>query len=328
MKKQSKKIIIALVATLVMGVSALNTSMVFAGGLNGSVALPTVEKAFVNNEAQRTIEAGKEEKRVKPWVYANVKLNSVKSKEDKLNYGALALNRALGYFEEKGKHFGDDDFFIILNTGFIIDKDNYKDAKVFDEAKKAILDTNKYQGDVMFTIAFLSGNNTVINTNTWKLIDMVNLGPDSKYTYTSDFNVGITASDSLALSETIGQTSSMKLGGSIGASVKGIDLKLIPEINSEITTNLNMTFNSSQQVTAQKNESVSIQHGSSKPMTILRYQLVNNVNVNMDKFNSLTKDLEGYMNMGGKKIVEVEPVGGEKGIDVPTKIIYDVVIEK
>lgn len=328
MKKTLRRVMAAALMATVIGGSGLNTSVALASGINSSITLPTEEKAIVNNNVQRSIVAGQEESKVKPWVYANVTLNSVKSQEDKLNYGALAINRALGYFQENNKNFKSNDYFIILNTGFVINRDNYRDERVFQEAKKAILDSDQYQGDTIFTIAFLSGDNTVVNTNTWKLIDMVNLGPNSRYTYTSSYNVGLDATQTLALSETIGETSSVKLGGSIGGSALGIDLKFIPEINTQITNSLNRSFTNAQQVTQQKNESISIEHGSSTPMTILRYQLVNNVNVNMSKFNALTSPLEDYMNMGGRKIVEVEPVAGDKGVDVPTKIVYDVVVNK
>lgn len=318
---------VIMVAASSMHLSVFAASGAINGDFAGEISVPTVGNAYRSGQVQKNIFAGSEAGKPKPWVFADVKLSSERTQNDKLNYSVLALNRAIAYFQDQNKHFNKNDYFIILNNGFIINKDNYNKPVVYDEAKKALLDDEQYQGDTIFTIAFIDGQNKVVRQSMWKLIDMINLAPGSEFTSTTSFNVGVNASEQVTLAETLGLKSVDKIGANLGLNKGGITAGVLAELTTEINETLSRTFNYSNQVSANKNESVSVKHSAKDSgMLILRYQLVDNVNVDLSIFNSITKALNDNMNMGGRTIVKVEPASGLRGIDIPTNIIFDVMV--
>lgn len=308
--------------------SSLASGQLVNGGSTGLLTVPTVEQVLKNGHAENYIIAESKETKVKPWVFADIKLNSVRTQNDKLNYSILALNRGIAHFQDQNKHLKTNDFLIILNTGFVINKDNYDNKIVYTEARKAFLDKELYQGDTLFTIAFLSGDNTVVRRSMWKLIDVINLGGGSSHSSTTNFEVGVTDVEEVGLSEAFGFKTSAKAGGSLGVSAKGISAELKGDISYELNETLSKTFFSANTITGKQSESVTVTHGDLyQSRLVLRYQLIDNFTVNLNTFNKITKELKDNMNMGGKDIIYIEPSSTLKGIDVPSKIIYDVIKE-
>lgn len=320
---------LTLATTLLAGtLTAFASNGPINGNLSGSISVPTASKAFSQGQVNKTIFAGQEESKVKPWVFADVKLNSTRSQNDKLNYGVLALKRAIAYFQDQKQHLKNNDYFIILNTGYIINKDNYDSQKVYDEAKKAILDNEQYDGDTIFTVAFLSGENKVIKQNMWKLLDIINLAPGSSFTSSTNFNVGIDAREQITLGETLGLKVINHFGGNLGFD-KGVKLGFSGDLNTEINQDLSRSFSYANLVTSNSSDSVSISHSPvNKSVMVLRYQLVENVNVDLELFKGISKKLTETLNMGGRGIVTVEPSSGLKGVDIPSNIIFDVMIDR
>lgn len=318
-----------MVSVMVSQLTSFAAGGIVNGNFSGKVTLPTTVQAYKDGEVQKAIFGGVEESKAKPWVYADVKLESVRTQNEKLNYANLALKRAIAYFQDQKQHFDKNDYFIILNNGFVINRENFDSQKVYDEAKKALIDEELYQGDTLFTLAFLSGKNTVVNQSIWKLIDMVNLAPGSSFTSSTSYKSGVTDVEEAGISELLGFRTAEKFGGSIGIKKAGIDASLRAEMEAEINTTLKKTFSSSNTVSTSKDEQVTVKHGSqNSDMYVLRYQLVNNLNVDLDIFKEITAKLDETLNMGGRKIVSVEPSSGLKGIDVGTNIIFDLMISK
>lgn len=331
MKKLLSKKYISLL--LVLAIILTNMTAFASGGFvngdfSGQITIPKTESAYVNGTVQKNIFAGFESSKAKPWVYADVKLTSVRSQNDKLNYGVLALNRAIAYFQDNDQHFKNNDFSIILSNGFVIDKNNYNKQIVYDEAKKALLDNESYREDTVFTIAFLSGENKVVKQSMWKLIDIINLAPGSTFTSNTTFNVGISTEKQVTLAETLGIKLTDKVGVNLGID-KFANIGALAEINSETNQSLSRTFNQSNRIEAQKTENVTVKHEAiNKGMLVLRYQLNDNINVDLDIFNNITKSLQDNMNMGGKNIVKIEPASGLKGTDIPTNVVFDVMVSQ
>ncbi|WDV46908.1 hypothetical protein PV797_04220 [Clostridiaceae bacterium M8S5] len=326
--KQSTIIAVLILTVMVTNITAFASGNFVNGDFSSNLTIPTYSSAYVDGSINRTIFAGAEKSKAKPWVFADVKLTSVRTQNDKVNYGVLALKRAIAYFQDQNQHLKNNDYFIILNNGFIINKTNYNNQEVFDQAKKTLLDNESYLGDTIFTVAFLSGENKVVKQSMWKLIDMINLAPGSSFTSNTNFNVGISTQDQLTLSETLGLKTADKMGANLGIT-KSATLGALAEINTEINENLARTFNFSNQVNAQKTENVTVKHSATKnSMLVLRYQLVDNINVDLETFYKITKDLQNNMNMGGRDIVETKPASGASGIDIPSNVIFDVIINQ
>lgn len=320
--------VLAMVMVFFISVNSYASSGVVNGNISGNITLPTESQAYKNGQVQRVLDGGREESKVKPRVFADVKLSSVRTHNEKLNYAQLALKRAIASFQDKNMHFKNNDFYVILNNGFIINKDNYNTDEVYQQAKKAFLDEESYQGDTIFSIGFLSGQNKVVKQNLWKLIDMVNLAPGSEFTSTTNYDVGITDKKQVVLGQTIGLKMTDNFGVNLGVekTVKvGLSNALVSEINETMTN----SFTHSNDVSIKSQQSITVKHtASTQGMTVLRYQLVDNINVDLDTFNTITKDLKTNMNMGGRDIVDIEPASGKKGIDIPTGIIFDVMVNK
>ncbi|SFD14100.1 hypothetical protein SAMN05421842_12133 [Clostridium uliginosum] len=296
---------------------------------NRDITIPTKQLAVVDGKIKSQINIDKEIKGVNPWLYVDVKLDATKSKQGKFNYAELALKRAFSYFVENKLSLRDGDFSIILNNGFVINKDNFSDKKVTDIAMKEILDKDFYREDTIFKMAFLYHDNAVERTTSWKLIDTIDLPAGSSHTINKRYTAGITKSEELDMGLTLGLKFITESSASAGIDIKYASAKTLAKINTDVNATRSKTFKNSSEIKSSFESTTNIAYNPcNEDKVILRYQLVENYKVDPSAFKDATSKLEKLMNSYGRDIVKIEPTSGESGIDIPVDQIFDVTINK
>ncbi|MPQ43065.1 hypothetical protein [Clostridium tarantellae] len=296
---------------------------------NGDITIPTQKVAVVDGKIKSQIQVAKEKTIVDPWMYVDVKLDATKSKQNKNNYAELALKRAFAYFIDNKLSIGDGDFSIILNNGFVINKNNYKSKKITNIAKKEILDKDFYRGDTIFKLAYLYHDNAIERTTYWKLIDTIDLPAGSSHTLNKKYSVGINKNEQLNIGQALGIKLITGAEVSGGADCKFASAKILAKLNGELNRTVSKTFENSRKINSVFESNTNISYNvSNEDKVVLRYQLVDNFKVDSETFKNATSKLESLMNTSGVKIVKIIPTAGTEGVDVPMDQVFDITIKK
>lgn len=313
---------------------ALSALLVFAPlataySYDRDITIPTAQTAVIDGKIKSKINIESKTSTVNPWMYVDIKLDETKSDHGKFNYAELALRKAFGFFTDHKYSLKDGDFYIILNNGFVINKQNYKDKKVTDMAMQELLKTDFYRGDTLFKLAFLYHDNAVQRTTYWKLIDAIDLPAGSTHTLTKKYTSGITKNEELKMGQTLGLKLVSEVSGSIGGECSFASAKIMASLTGELNKTASKSFTNNQEIksTFESNTNISYQ-ASNIDKVILRYQLVDNYKVDPNTFKDATNDLQNKINIGGPKLVKIVPSAGEEGVDVSIDQIFDVTINK
>lgn len=293
------------------------------------ITLPTEKVAVVDGKIKSQIIIDKDVSLVDPWLYVDIKLDALKSKQGKINYAELALKRAYAFMNDSSLSLKDGDFSIILDNGFVINKNNFHDKKITDMAKKEILDKDFYRGDTLFKVAFLYDNNSVERTTYWKLIDTIDLPAGSSHVLNKTYTVGITQDEELGMGQALGLKLISEVSAGAGIDYKFASAKIASKLNADLNFNISKNFKDNKQVKSSFESTTKISYTpSDKDKVILRYQLVDNYKVAPKQFKEGTAKLESQMNQGAINIVKVAPSAGDKGIDAPIDKIFDITLYK
>ncbi|CAG7840489.1 hypothetical protein Z959_10380 [Clostridium novyi B str. ATCC 27606] len=293
------------------------------------ITIPTQSIAVVDGKIKSQIDIQKETSTVNPWLYVDIKLDATKSKMGKYNYGELALKRAIGFMIENSLSLKEGDFSIILNNGFVINRNNFKDSKITNIVKKEILDKDFYRGDTLFKVSFLYHDNSVQRTTCWKLIDTIDLPAGSSHTLNKSYTVGITKNEEFDMGQALGLKLITEAGGSASGDFKFVSASFSSKLTNDLNFTVSKNFKNSKEIKSSFESTTNIAYTAcDKDKVILRYQLVDNYKVDPTEFKKGTEKLEKLMNQGGVNIVKVAPAAGEIGIDVPIDKIFDVTLYK
>ena len=305
------------------------TPMMTAKAYDKDITIPTTANAVIEGKIKSEIEIGKETSQVNPWLYADIKLDATKSKQHKYNYAELALKRAFGFFNDNKLSLKEGDFYIVLNNGFVINRDNYKDKKVTDMAMTEILNKDFYRGDTIFKLAFLYHDNAVERTTKWALVDTIDLPAGSSHTLTKQYTAGITETAQLKMGQTLGLKLISEIGSSSSVDLKFASAKAMLSLKGEVNATREKAFENNREIKSTFESSTNISYKPcDKDKVILRYQLIDNYKADSKAFKDATDKLVKAMNSAGVDIVKATPAAGQNGIDVPTEKIFDVTVEK